>query len=236
LPAPEPHAGRARLVGVIAAVAALVLVTVVVVLVVFVGRDEPNEPSARGPERVPPAPVDLAPRSALVRARITASGDVEVRHWIRSASNLFGIGLSLPPGALAAGGSSAVRVRHVQVFANGAPALGPERLEKEREYYPFAAGTDDVFVTYDLVGAVERSDSVAGRALARVTALDIDVTPSLVTTTYAVSGGEMLNLACSAPQDGAVPFPCGEPSDSGWQVRLTKAQRNDVVIAQLDLP
>ena len=180
-----------------------------------------------------PSPLHLAPRSALVQARVTASGEVVVRQWIRSASTLFGIGL-LPLPATA--GSSPVQVRDVQVFANGGSALGAERVENEREYYPFHAGTKDVFVTYRLLGAVERSGSVAGRALATITALDVDVNPPLVATTYAVSGGEVLNLACSAPQDGAVPVPCGEPNDSGWQVLLDKAGRHDVVTAQLDLP
>ena len=119
---------------------------------------------------------------------------------------------------------------------NGGPALGAERLEKDREYYPFRAGTHDVFVSYRLVGAVERIGSVAGRALATVTAPEVDLNPPLVASTYAVSGGDVLNLACAAPVDGAVPVPCGEPNDSGWQVRLDKAHLNDVVTAQLDLP
>ena len=230
-PPPEVRPPRLRLAVILAAVAALVLAAVLVVFDVR-GGDE-GEPGARGPGRVPAVPVDLAKRSAVVQARITGSGEVAVRQWIRSAATLFGIHLSPPP---AAAGSSPVRVRDVQVFANGAPALGAERLEKDREYYPFRSGTNDVFVSYRLVGAVERSGSVAGRALATVTALEVDVNPPLVASTYAVSGGDVLNLACAAPVDGAVPVPCGEPIDSGWQVRLDKASLNDVVTAQLDLP
>jgi hypothetical protein len=234
---PEERPGRVRLAVVIAAVAALVL-GAMVVLAMFVGRgdDDPVPPSAQGPVPVPAAPVDLAPRNAIVDARITASGDVVVGHWLRSASTLFGIGLSPPPSADSAAGSSPVRVRDVQVFANGVQALGPERLGKEPEYYPFAAGAKDVFVRYRLEGAVERSGSVAGRALATVTAVAADLTPPLVATTYAVSGGDVLNLACSAPEDGAVPVPCGKPSGPGWQVRLDKADRDDVVTAQLNMP
>ena len=236
LPAPEARPGRARLVRIAAAGAGLVLAAMVVVVVFVVRGDDPGEPSASGPEGVPTAPVALAPRSSVVDARITPSGDVVVRQWIRSASNLFGIGLSPPPGAGVAAGSSPVRVRDVWVFADGRQALGPEQVKKDGGYYPFAAGTDDVFLSYQLEGAVERSGSVPRRALATVTAVDVDLNPPLVATTYAVSGGDVLNLACSAPVPEAVPVPCGEPVDSGWRVRLENADRTDVVTAQLDLP
>lgn len=230
-PPPEVPPHRFRLAVILAAVAALVLAAVLVVFVVRGGHE--GEPGARGPGPVPAVPIRLAPQSAVVQARITASGEVVVRQWIRSTPTLFGIHLSPPP---AAAGSSPVRVRDVQVFANGGPAPGAERLEKDREYYPFRAGAHDVFVSYRLVGAVERIGSVAGRALATVTAPEVDLNPPLVASTYAVSGGDVLNLACAAPVDGAVPVPCGEPNDSGWQVRLDKAHLNHVVTAQLDLP
>jgi hypothetical protein len=169
----------------------------------------------------------------VVQARISASGDVLVRQWIRSASTVYGIHVSPPSAAV---GASPVRVRDVRVFANGEQAWGAERLENEREYYPLGSGTHDVFVSYHLVGAVKRIGSVAGRALATVTAVDVAVNPPLVATTYTVSGGDVLNLACASPQEGAVPVPCGQPNDSGWQVRLDKAHRMDAVTAQLDLP
>ena len=87
VPAPETRPGRTRLAARVAAVAALILGTAVA-LVVFVVRslDEPVDPSTRGPARVPAAPADLAPRTTVVHARVTPSGDVVVRQWIRSAS------------------------------------------------------------------------------------------------------------------------------------------------------
>ena len=222
-PAPEARTGRTRLAA-IAAVAALVLGSAAGLVVFLVRGDDPVDHSARGPDQVRAAPVDLAPRTAVVRARITASGDVKVQQWIRSASALFGIGLSPPPAAGAAAGPSPFKVRDVQVFANGDAAPGPERLKKEQAYYPFAAGTTDVFVSYHLVGAVERSGSVPGRALARVTALDVDVSPPLVATTYSVSGGDVLALACASEEPDAVPTPCGAPARRGWRVELRGAE------------
>ena len=235
--APETRPGRTRRAARVAALAALIL-GMLVALVIFVVRsvDEPVDPSTRGPAGVPAAPADLEPRTTVVHARVTPSGDVVMRQWIRSASTVFGIRLSPPPGTGAAADSSPVRVRDVRVFANGGAALGPERLEKARQYYPFDAGTNDVFVSYQLVGAVERSGSVAGRALATVTALDVDLIPQLVETTYAVSGGDVLALACAPDEPDAVPVPCGAPAGRGWRVERAGDDRNDVVIAQLDLP
>jgi len=214
-------------------VGVLVLAAVAVFLVVR-SDDSVDQGGARGLERVPAAPVDLAPQTSWVSTRVTASGDLVVRHWIRSRTSLFGLRLAVPASA-AVPGARPPRVRDVLVVAGGREAPGPGSLRKGRASYAFT-GTHDVFVRYRVAGAVERSDSVAGRALARFTALDVDVTPPMLTTTYAVSGGKVLNLACSDPEPGAVPFPCGGPAGSGWEVQLEKADRNDVVTAQLDLP
>ncbi len=185
-------------------------------------------------DRAPVAPVELVPQTSWVVTRITASGDVRARHWIRSDRDLFGVGLAVPPSARAAG-SPPLQVRGIRVIANGRVVAGRERLRGGRGFYPFA-GTTEVFIRYRLEGAVERTGSVAERALARLVALDIDLTRPLRATTYAVSGGEVLNLACARPHQGAVPVPCGRPVGAGWQVRLTRADRNGVVSAQLDLP
>ena len=120
-------------------------------------------------------------------------------------SDLFGIGLSLPPasgrrGLVAGAGPrrSGLRRRPRRPRArNGSEGPGS---------YPFA-GSTDVFVSYRLEGAVERSGSVPGRALATVTAVDVDLNPPLVATTYAVSGGDVLDLACSAPVSRGGPGP-----------------------------
>ena len=234
-PPPQAPSRRGRVV-IIAVVAALVLAAAGLAVLVSRG-DDPAATDARDPEAATPAaPVDLAPRSALVHARVTAAGDVVVRQWIRSASTLFGIGLSPPPGAGVASADSPVRVRDVQVFAKDGPAPGPKSVTEGREYYPFGAGSKDVFVSYRLKNAVERSGSVAGRALATVTALDADVTPRLVATTYAVSGGDVLALACATGEPDAVPVPCGEPAGDGWRVERSGDHRGDVVTAQVDLP
>ena len=86
------------------------------------------------------------------------------------------------------------------------------------------------------MGAVERSGSVPGRALATVTALDVDLNPPLVATTYAVSGGDVLNLACSAPGPEARPGPLRRAGRLGVAGPAGQGDRNDVVTAQLDLP
>ena len=220
----------------VVAVGLLVLAATAAVFLVHGTNVGPTSGNTGDLDRAPPAPVELAPQTSWVAARITPSGDVRARHWIRSDRDLFGVGLSLPPNAGAAGtGSPPVRVSGIRVVVNGRVVAGRKRLRDGRGFYAFA-GSKEVYIRYRLEGAVQRNGSAAERALAGPIALDIDLTRQLRATTYAVSGGTVLSLACSRPRAGAVPVPCGRPAGSGWQVRLVRADRNAVVSAQLDLP
>jgi hypothetical protein len=233
--AEEPFDGRSRFVVVTVVVLGL-LVVVAVAVFLLRSPDPVSAPDkARAPDRVPAAPVDLAPQTSYVDVRIRPSGVVRVRHWIRSDAGVSRLGLSVPLNIRAVAGSPPVRVRNVLVVADGRAVSRGEWLRNGRGSYNFA-GSTEVFVRYVLDGAVERSGSAPGRALARLIALEVDLSPPLRATTYAVSGGEVLDLACSARSVGAVPYPCGSPAGAGWKVRLAQADRHAVVSAQLDLP
>ncbi|MET1059420.1 MAG: hypothetical protein ABWX84_07470 [Nocardioides sp.] len=220
--------GPPRLLGVVVAgMGVLVLLAATIFLVLRGDDNAPSAGSGNGP--APEPPVELAPRTSYVDTRVTADGDLVVRQWVHGKAALFGVTLAPPPSA------GAVQVTDVLVVAGDRIAPGPERLRRGRGSFTFT-GTHDVYLTYRVAGAVERSDSAPGRALARFTSLDVDVTPPMLATTYAVSGGDVLALACSPGEPGAVPVPCGAPSGDGWQVEREGDDRDDVVIAQLDLP
>ncbi len=51
----------------------------------------------------------------------------------------------------------------------------------------------------------------------------------------AVEGVEVLNLACTAAAERAIPEPCGERAGERWEVRLTGPDLNDRVMAQVEL-
>ena len=128
-----------------------------------------------------------------------------------------------------------VRVSEVLVVAGGRAAPGPERVGGGFGSFAFT-GSPDVYLTYRIAGALERSDSTPGRALVRFTSLEVQVHPPMLATTYAVSGGDVLTLACSSGEPGAVPVPCGAPIGRSWRVERAGDHRDDVVTAQLDLP
>ena len=230
-PAPPPAAeepGEPRVLAlVLGAMVALALVAVAVFLVL---RDDGPAPSAtREADPAPEPPVTLAARTSYVDTRVTPGGDLVVRQWLHGRSQMFGVELAPPPSV------GALRVTDVVVLAGGRAAPGPDRLRRGRGSFAFT-GSEDVYLSYRVQGAVERSDSAPGRALARLTSLEAQVTPGMVATTHAVRGGRVLALACASRDPGAVPVPCGAPAGRGWRVERAGAARDDVVIAQLDLP
>ena len=68
--------------------------------------------------------------------------------------------------------SGVVTATGVQVAADGRVVPGADSVEGVSQSYQFL-GTKSIYVTYVLSGAMELSTSVEGRALARVTALDL---------------------------------------------------------------
>ncbi len=128
-----------------------------------------------------------------------------------------------------------VRASHVLLSGSSGSVRTPSSVgAAAAETYRFSA-THAVHLSYDLSGAVERSSSSTGRALARVVALDVSYPGRRGPSTTSVVGARVLTLACSAPRAGAVPRPCGEPDASSWTVQLDGPNRSDRVLAQLDL-
>lgn len=214
-------------------IGALVLVLSMVALaVVLLARDtDDGAPAPEGRGRVPPSPVALAPDTSYVATRVRPNGALVVQHWIRSDVPVFGVTLEVPPA-----GGGRLAARGVHVYADGTQISGDGSLQRSGAFYP-ALGAEDLYVRYRLVGAVVRSGSTPGRALARVTALHIGLSRPLKLVTRAVMG-DVLALACVPPgvESRPVPVPCGSPAANGWQVDLEGDRVEESVQAQLDLP
>ncbi len=178
-------------------------------------------------------PIDvlrLGANESYVDTEVLPNGEVVVHHWIRTVEPFQRLRLALPrfPGAddLSATG--------VEVVAGGALVGGPESITGRRGTYTFDA-TDEVQVLYRLNGAVQRSDSAAGRALALATSLHVQYQPRVERETREVRAPEVLALACS-PTPEASPVPCGVAGgDNRWRVELTGRQVVSRVVAQLTL-
>lgn len=224
-PDPEPRDRRVK-VGLVA-LAWLVGLGALVGALALGLRDDPATPGAGGSADPPRA---LAPAEAYVDTQVLPAGDLVVRQWIRTREPLTALGLEVPvvPGA------EDLSADHVEVVADGVVASGPDRVTAAGATYTFQE-TTTVMVTYRLAGATQVSDSVAGRALANVTALDTTYAPPVERETRVVHGPEVLSLACSRRPDGS-PEPCGRDGGNGeWQVELSGDRVDDRVLAQLNL-
>ncbi|ROR90389.1 hypothetical protein [Nocardioides aurantiacus] len=213
---------------------ALVLISVsvaalaVVLMWVVVSRwpDQPTPASATTPLQVPAA---VAPDSEYVRSQVLPSGDIRVDHWISTSRPITRVELGLPPGP----GGGPVAARQVRVATDTGPWPGPTAVTAAPSAYEFGAATE-VQVSYVLSGAVTRSDRPSGRALARLTSLDLSYPGGQVPRTVVVEGGRLLSAACATDQT-VTPRPCGQSEGRAWRVRLEPAERTDLVMAQLDL-
>ncbi len=237
VPAPAPSArrfSRAAVVGLVAVgLANLLLSGLIGYLVVSSLRDDAaprRGPGAAGggagadPPGLPPAD------ESYVETVVQPDGQVVVQQWIRTDAPLRRLRLALPP----ASGASALSASRIEVVADGLAAAGPKQITDRAAIYTFPP-TTEVEVTYRILGAVTRSASAPGRALAHTTALDVTYSPRAEHETRVVRAAEVLALACSTTAQ-ETPTPCGEDEGDGqWRVELDGPSVDDRVMAQLTL-
>jgi hypothetical protein len=217
------------------------LVAVGLLVVGFVDLSHPvlgqdDAPTAGLEEMTPLAfypPVPLSADSSYVETVVLPSGDLRVTHWIYSKLQQSSITLAVPeldglqPAHVLAGG--------VELAADGRVVPGAGSVDAVSQSYQ-VFGASSFYVTYVLAGAVERTGSVEGRALAPVISLDVSYASEGGTSTRVIEGADILALACSPVADpDATPVPCGSPEQGRWQVELSGEDRDDRVMAQLDL-
>ncbi len=130
-------------------------------------RDPPSAPAGVDPPE-PPRP--LAAGEAYADTQVLPTGDLLVRHWIRTRSPIGSLVLTRPDGA------DDLSAEDVEVVAGGSSADGPARVDAGPATYSFGAASD-VVLTYRLLGAVEVSDSATGRGLVLATTLETAYEP-----------------------------------------------------------
>jgi hypothetical protein len=196
------------------------------------GGDDAGE-AVRASDRTFAAPVALAPGSSYVRSRVLRSGEVEVTHWIRTRSLLDTVTLRIPTTeGLAA---TAVSVAHVTLAVNGAPypAIPASRVGGRSQTFLFPE-THSIYLRYRLSG-VTQANGPGGRALARITSLDLVPASGPMAVTQVVSGARVLALACTSGAPDTQAIPCGSVVGGSWRVSLTGDERPTRVMAQVDL-
>ncbi|MFC4784832.1 hypothetical protein ACT8ZV_10170 [Nocardioides sp. MAHUQ-72] len=216
--------------------AALAAALVVAVLLWLVTSGAGSRPDAGGPAEVGAEPPAALPKEgAYVESRVLESGDIVVDQWIRAEGPIRTLTVRAPtlPGTGIAPHASELRV----TGRDGQRVRGPSEVGDRPRTFVLERPAGLLHLTYRLEGAVDRSaDSATGRALARITSLDVAWTPRSGPVRVAVVGAGVRNLACSGgPVPALMPRPCGAPHETGWTVRLEGARRDDHVTAQVDL-
>jgi hypothetical protein len=237
-PAPPVGAGRRTLDPLELDKALAVVLTLAVVAVLaalfFEMKNQDEKPEvAPGapPSSLAAPPAALPPVGSYVESRILPSGDIQVTEWIRTRTDVSEIELVAPNGDGPAGSPTA---RDVVVTGDDLRADGQTQVSDSARYV-FADPARLIQVRYMLTGAVEQSPSAPGRALARYTSLDVRYTPKAGPTKVHLLGAEVLATACTSAEAPLVPRPCGWPQGGAWQVRLRGDDRDDHVMAQVNL-
>lgn len=209
-----------------------VVVVVSVVTVMWTGERHADSGSVSIPVALPGAPglVRLAPGESFAETSVTDSGDLIVTQWIHADDPLQQVELALPQ----VPGGAPLAADQVVVTADGDPVSGPTEISARPASYVLRDARL-VQIDYRLVGAIERSASVEGRALAVATTLDVRYAPRPVRETRVVQAPEVLSLACTSSGQAA-PAPCGASQRANqWSVELTGVGVRDRVIAQVTL-
>ena len=190
------RSSRAR--GVLLVAGLLLIGSVGVVLIRSVGQDPEAPGRLSTTSAQPAAPVPVRAGSSYVATTVLPNGSVSVSHWVRPRTRAYELTLSVPD----VPGRGSLRAADVRVDVDGTAVPGPASIESSPHTYVLAGGRQ-IFVTYHLTGALERSPSVEGRALVRVTSLDLSV-EDVMTRTQAVEGVEILSMACTAHTERAL--------------------------------
>ncbi len=210
-----------------------VLLVATVGLFEYAGRT-PDVPAPVVETRFLTPPAELPTTGSYIESRVQADGTVQVRQWIRTSGTLSRISLSAPDPDSRAGGPGASKV---VVAGDGLVVSRRATVDTVDRSFYFSSPAQLVYLSYELSGAVQRSSSAAGRALAQLTALKVDYRSEQAPTVVRVIAPDVLSLACTPTTNAGTgsPRPCGEPGQGSWQVVLEGADRNDSVSAQVNL-
>ncbi len=240
-PVPEPLptsvAGRRRAGPVALAVGALLasVVGAAVLLLPDAGGGDPTarQAAAASSRSYPAPPVALVTDSEHVETKVLDDGVLEVTHWIRTTAPIDELTLSVPTSSGRT--VETVGAEDLEVGADGSRVDVRPTGDGDDVWSGALGGVHEIYVSYRLTGAVEQVGSVAGRALAPLTSLNVDVGATTLARSQVFTGLTVLTLACLDAGARATPVLCGNAVEGAWTFDAAAGAVPDTVIAQLDL-
>jgi hypothetical protein len=225
------------------ALAAVALVVLLITLGVRTLGDDDDEAAStpestrRSPRAVPPPPADAPAEGMYVVSNVTEDGQVDVQTWVRSPSPLDELELTTTDPDLLPGSVESLDL--VVRALDGTMLAHRDSVGTNHQRIRLRAPATDLYFSYTIDGAMDdASETVAGRALARVLAMDVDYAGAGGVVRRLVSApGTVLNVACLRPTEDfdAAPRPCGRATGDGdWVVDLRGPDRGDRLLAQLE--
>jgi hypothetical protein len=231
------------------ALKALFAVAAVVVIVTLAVRTfqnltddaaAPGPPVEATPKAVPPFPQDAPAEGLYVHSDVTAEGGIEVQTWLRTPTPISELRLTTTDPDLLPGSVESLEL--VVRALDGATLARRASVGTNPQRIRLRAPATELYFSYTVDGGLDdTSQTVEGRRLARVLAMDVDYdgagsTGSTVRR-LVTAPGTVLNVACLRPSEDfdATPRPCGQSTaDGDWVVDLTGADRGDRLLAQLE--
>jgi hypothetical protein len=229
-PPQDLNRSRARVLAVGAVLAAL-SVTAVVEWTTHRGSAPPAVTGEHVGTFAPPVAVPVD--TSYVRTTVLKSGVLEVEHWIHTSSFVFAVTLRIPEVPAVPAGE--IAYSHLVLASEGRQLQPREGRAGNVDRRYTLPPTNMLYVSYHLSGALQRTGSTAGRGLARLTSLDVELGSPLARSIRTVGGTHILALACYPSGAAAVPLPCGVQRGDTWRVDLGRRREHARVMAQVDL-
>lgn len=215
----------------------VLLLFVVGVVAVNVSRSSDEGGGVTARRDVPPPPDAMPSPGTWVDSTVRADGKVTVQQWIRSPAPVSRLQLTTADPDAFPGTVESSRV--IISGFDGARLAVRDTIGTRTLNVRLRQPATDMYLTYTITGDTLSSEAstVAGRSVARVTAMDVVLEGEQGATVRVLHGpGTVLTAGCLDPAEGyeSPPRACGGATDDGgWRIELRGANRHDRVLAQL---
>ena len=184
---------------------------------------------------IPKPPADAPAIGMYVRSHVLPNDRIRVDQWISSAAPIRELAVRTTDPNHALG---TVVARGLEVLGDDGVLARRREINTQVQHVTLRKPAKRLYLSYVILGGVNDRGSVQRRVLARVISLDVDYKGASgpVKRRIETEGGQVLVMGCLPHALNANPSACGQAtSDGAWEVMLVGKDRDDHVIASLEL-